>query len=262
MIYKFLNLIIFLIKKIFPEKSIRLSFRVNELLDNVMISLFIKKKFKFYVKNFHCYKRYNSILHKEPLTIKWLDKIKKNQVLWDIGANIGIYSLYAAKIKKAFVFAFEPISNSANVLSKNIELNYLQNKIKHFNFGLGKKTEVIKLFYISNHAGSARHSYIKSNKKKNFENILILNPEYLIKNKLIKPPNYIKIDTDGSELEILKGLRNVLKTSSLKSLCIENEYGRNENQKKNKIINIMKNNKFELKKIDKLNAGYNMFFYR
>ena len=75
-------------------------------------------------------------------------------------------------------------------------------------------------------------------------------------------PNYVKIDTDGGEIEILKGLKKVLKSSKLKSICIENEYGRYEKQKKNKILNIMKQNRFKLKKIDNLNAGYNMFFYR
>ena len=51
-------------------------------------------------------------------------------------------------------------------------------------------------------------------------------------------PNYVKIDTDGGEIEILKGLKKV-KSSKLKSICIENEYGRYEKQK-NKILNIMK----------------------
>ena len=262
MINNILSFLFFIIKKLFPEKSIKLSFRINKLLDNVMVKIINNKKFVFYVKNFHCYKRYNSILYKEPVTIEWLNKIKSNQILWDIGANIGIYSLYAAIIKRANVFAFEPISNSSNVLLKNIELNCLQDKIKIFNFGLGNKNNLSKLFYVSNHAGSARHSYKKSKKFKYFENILILNPEYLINNKLLKMPNYVKIDTDGGEIEILKGLKKVLKSAKLKSICIENEYGRYEKQKKNKILNIMKQNRFKLKKIDNLNAGYNMFFYR
>mgnify|MGYP002845521970 CR=1 FL=1 len=103
---------------------------------------------------------------------------------------------------------------------------------------------------------------IKERKKINLHTSEGVWPEYLINNKLLKMPNYVKIDTDGGEIEILKGLKKVLKSSKLKSICIENEYGRYEKQKKNKILNIMKQNRFKLKKIDNLNAGYNMFFYR
>ena len=79
----------------------------------------------------------------------------------------------------------------------------------------------------------SRRLPLKNQKFKYFENILILNPQYLINNKIIKNAhNYKKIDTDGGDRR--KGLKKVLKSLKLKSICIENEYYRYENKKRTK----------------------------
>ena len=199
---------------------------------------------------------------KEKGTIEWIDGFKKKDLLWDIGANIGIYTLYASIISKVNVVAFEPIINSAQVLRKNIELNNLSRNIKLLNIAIGKKNSNTKIFYESNHAGSARHSLIKDTRTKKFENILCFSPSFILKQKIVDYPNHIKIDTDGNELEILKNMSEILKYKKLKSLCIENEFGKGESFRKKNIIKILKKNNFYLKKIDFLNVGYNMFFYR
>ena len=61
---------------------------------------------------------------KEPETIEWMDRLfKSDEVMWDIGANIGLYSLYAARAKGLKVFAFEPESTNFARLNNNINLN-------------------------------------------------------------------------------------------------------------------------------------------
>ena len=52
--------------------------------------------------------RAETFLTKEPETLEWIDRMNDDSVLWDIGANVGIYSIYAAVSKRANVIAFEP----------------------------------------------------------------------------------------------------------------------------------------------------------
>ena len=52
--------------------------------------------------------RVETLLTKEPDTIEWIDEFEENSVFWDIGANVGTYSLYAGLKKKIEVLAFEP----------------------------------------------------------------------------------------------------------------------------------------------------------
>ncbi|EMN13016.1 methyltransferase FkbM domain protein [Leptospira borgpetersenii str. Brem 307] len=56
---------------------------------------------------------------KEPDTLEWIDQIAENAVFWDIGANVGLYSIYAAKQKNAKVFSFEPSVFNLELLARN-----------------------------------------------------------------------------------------------------------------------------------------------
>lgn len=84
--------------------------------------------------------RSRTLFEKEPETIEWIDSMDKNDTLWDIGANIGLYSMYAAK-KGMNVFAFEPSALNTMFLSKNIEINFLQNSLFLIPIALSNKNE-------------------------------------------------------------------------------------------------------------------------
>ena len=75
--------------------------------------------------------RANSIYYKESETIDWIDNFKQNDLLWDIGANVGVFSLYAAS-KKNRVISFEPSPGNCHILSKNIEINEFDNLISAY----------------------------------------------------------------------------------------------------------------------------------
>ena len=72
--------------------------------------------------------RARTLFTKEPETIAWLNSFAPNDVFWDIGANVGVYSLYAA-LKGNKVWAFEPAPGNYYILSRNIELNKLDKSI-------------------------------------------------------------------------------------------------------------------------------------
>src|SRR4051812_37306235 len=62
---------------------------------------------------------------KEPETLEWIDGIPEGSVLWDIGANVGLYTCYAAKARGCRVFAFEPSVFNLELLARNIFFNQL-----------------------------------------------------------------------------------------------------------------------------------------
>src|SRR5689334_5909953 len=78
---------------------------------------------KFYTPSPALIRRAEDLLAKEPDMIRWLNTIPRGTVLWDIGANVGVFSLYAALIRQATVLAFEPLAANFHVLSRNIQIN-------------------------------------------------------------------------------------------------------------------------------------------
>ena len=83
---------------------------------------------KFSVPNALNRWRAESFSTKEPETIEWIDQIPNENVLWDIGANVGLYTIYAAK-KGIRVFAFEPSVFNLEVLARNIFINGVRNQV-------------------------------------------------------------------------------------------------------------------------------------
>ena len=86
-------------------------------------------KLKFYVPNRLNFFRVETFSSKEPETLRWIDTFKKNSVFWDIGANIGLYSCYAAARANCKVYSFEPSVFNLELLVKNININAFSNRI-------------------------------------------------------------------------------------------------------------------------------------
>src|SRR6185503_18155200 len=59
----------------------------------------------------------------EPATVAWLDRLTPEDVYWDIGANVGLYAIYAAKFRHCRTLAFEPESQNYALLVENIVMN-------------------------------------------------------------------------------------------------------------------------------------------
>ena len=83
-------------------------------------------KLKFCTPNWISTERARSFTTKEPETLDWIDSLNHNEVLYDVGANLGIYSIYAAiKHKNLKVYAIEPSVYNLELLQRNIVLNNL-----------------------------------------------------------------------------------------------------------------------------------------
>lgn len=210
--------------------------------------------------------RVQSLFKLEPETLNWIDNFKLHNsnkiVFWDIGANIGLYSIYAAvKFSDIEINSFEPSTSNTRTLSRNISINNFHNKINIFPLALSDKQNIISFFNetkfseggsISNFNNIINHNgeVVKDNQIKNKYNLYGTSIDYLIQNNIVKVPNYIKIDVDGIEHLIIKGAKNLLKNNNLRELSIE--MNPNYSEQYEFINNIMKENNF--KKIQPTNT--------
>ena len=87
------------------------------------------KNVKFYTPTKKTAGRVKKIFRKEPITITWMDNMKQGDIVIDIGANVGMYSLMSAVCRSARVYAFEPEASNFNLLCMNIRLNNMGNRV-------------------------------------------------------------------------------------------------------------------------------------
>ncbi len=103
------------------------------------------KKLKLVTSNGLLKLRVDTFFTKEPETLNWINQFDQTfKSFWDIGANVGLYSLYASiKHSSKEIVCFEPSFNNLKVLSENISINKLENYIKIFQIGLGDKKKTL-----------------------------------------------------------------------------------------------------------------------
>jgi len=135
--------------------------------------------------------------------------INKGDVVIDIGANIGYYTLIFARLvgNEGKVFAFEPESVNFNLLKKNVELNGYQNVVL-VKKAVSNKTGQEKLYLSEDDKGA--HSLIgEIENRKSIQIDCIKIDDYFRNN--INKIDFIKLDIEGSEIEAIKGMSSVLK---------------------------------------------------
>jgi len=168
---------------------------------------------------------------KEPDTIEWIDSLfQEGDVIYDIGANIGQYSLYAAKKLKGNcrIFAFEPEALNYSKLNKNIVLNALTDSITAYCLAISDKME-LDVFYVQDFVpGAALHSWKKPETQgevpfspQNRQGMMAVSLDDLTGHFSLAFPNHIKIDVDGIEELIIDGAQNTLTDSRLQSVLVE-----------------------------------------
>lgn len=137
--------------------------------------------------------------------------LRDGGIFIDIGANIGLMSLHAAKILngRGKVLSFEPLSSTYDILLQNIKLNNFGN-IEAENIAIGSKNGNVDIFdNIAITRGSS--SLIKPNYTESSNRIPIKRlDEYLEEHRINSNINCIKIDVEGWELEVLKGANTTL----------------------------------------------------
>ena len=171
---------------------------------------------------------------KEPETIKWIDGFEQGSVLWDIGANIGLYSLYAAKSRQCKVIAFEPSVFCLEFLARNIWMNDLQNLISIVPNPLSNETKINLLTLSSREWGESSNSFgtklnqdgVEIHQSLDYQ-VLGMTLDHMITKLGLQKPNHVKIDVDGIEPIILSGGTNLLKDVDSVSIEVPTYSGAN-----------------------------------
>ena len=159
---------------------------------------------------------------KEPITVQWIREFAHKGVFYDIGANVGSYSLIAASLMsdENVVVAFEPVFFNFYRLNENILINRFSNKIIPLNIGLTNKN-AIETVYLNNLDFGVTARAGGDVKKNLFTKALCLTLDSIMQTGTLPFPEHIKIDVDGDELAVLEGGAETFSDSRLKSLMIE-----------------------------------------
>ena len=198
---------------------------------------------------------YETRLHsckKEPDTVEWIETfLRPGDVLFDVGANVGAYSLVAAKFfgGGVRVYAFEPAFLNYTQLCKNVCLNGCQGSVVPLPVALSDKTALGIFNYHNLTPGGALHTLgaAVDHKGEAFvpaftQHIIGYRLDDLLGQFHLPVPTHIKIDVDGIELEVLEGARGTLSHPSLRSVIVELEAGEGERR----ITELLTSKGFEL----------------
>lgn len=172
--------------------------------------------------------RVDSLFEKEPITIEWIAGFESTDVLVDVGANVGMYTVWAAKTRGVRVFAFEPEAQNFALLNRNIFLNGLGELVSSYCLAMSDAAGLSKLHLSQFMAGGSCHSL---GEQVNFKHEP-MQPAYsqgcvaarlddLVASGAVPEPDHIKIDVDGFEPKVIAGARRIIEGKKLRSLLIE-----------------------------------------
>jgi FkbM family methyltransferase len=177
---------------------------------------------------------------KEPDTVQWIeDTMKPGDVFYDVGANVGAYSLVAAKCfaGEVKVYAFEPAFLNFSQLCRNLSLNNCQDTVFPLTVALSDQTTIGAFNYHDLVPGGSLHTFGEAvdYTGQTFtpvfkQTMLSYRLDDLIDQFKIPKPTHIKIDVDGIEKAVLEGAINTLSDSSLRTVIVELEAGQGERE--------------------------------
>lgn len=189
---------------------------------------------RFDCPNATCRSRAQRLLTKEPETIEWIERFTGDDILWDIGANVGVYTLYAGHAGKvAQALAFEPGAANFLVLCRNIELNRLGHLAAAYPLAITNRTGPGFLHMHSPDYGRSRSSFDDpiGPHGELFEPVCRqgtfgVTIDDLIERFGLPCPTRLKIDVDGIEDRVVAGAPCTLANPRLLSVSIELDQGR------------------------------------
>jgi FkbM family methyltransferase len=174
--------------------------------------------------------RAETLLTKEPETLEWIDSFGKEEVLWDVGANMGCYSIFAAR-RGIKVLAFEPSAFNYYLLCKNIEINDLSETVYAYCLAFSDVNDLGVLNMTNTDLGGAINEFGTELKEVEIadqarevifrQGTIGRTIDDLITSSGFSVPNHIKVDVDGIEQKIIHGARATLRRREVKSILIE-----------------------------------------
>jgi FkbM family methyltransferase len=160
---------------------------------------------------------------KEPWTVEWIEhNARDGDVLYDVGANVGAYSLIGAVAAETRVVAIEPAFANFAALCENVLLNDLADRVLPLPIVLAESSRIASLGSEGTHAGAAVHALDREGSAYS-QPVLAFALDDLVGSFGAPQPTLMKIDVDGAEVAVLAGAAAVLRDPALRSLVIEAE---------------------------------------
>jgi FkbM family methyltransferase len=172
--------------------------------------------------------RVQSLFDKEPDTIRWIEAMTPGSVLVDVGANVGMYTVFSAVTRQVKVYAFEPESQNYSLLNQNIASNALSDSVIAYPLALSDETGANRLYLSQFTAGGSCHSFgedvgfdLRPRGHAFAQGSFCTTLDQLVKNGTVPVPDYIKLDVDGFEHKVIEGARETLKNLKVKEILVE-----------------------------------------
>lgn len=236
----------------------KINFYIEKIEFNVFASLLKKYKVDFYYKdqlgiltkrefgdNFQYIFKTKNSCDAVPLMLALSGRIKNSNISIDIGANIGITAIWMAKNSNK-VYAFEPEKNNLKRLKDNLKVNGIDNvEIVEKAVSDRDTVGVLNIFEsYGHHSLSANH--ISS--PINTQQVDIISLEKFCNLNNISEIDFLKIDVEGFELEVLMGAKNLLNNKKIKVIAFEHSKVLLEEQKRplDSVIKLLINNGYEV----------------
>jgi FkbM family methyltransferase len=162
---------------------------------------------------------------KEPETVTWIEAtFRPGDVLYDVGANVGAYSLLAYRHAggNARVFAFEPVYSTYAALAHNVALNGAEGGVTPMNVALGDTTALVPMSFSDTRGGAASHTFgERSAGAESWQPVVAFRLDELVERFALPAPTHLKLDVDGAELAMLRGAPRTLDDPTLRTVLVE-----------------------------------------
>ena len=209
----------------FPNKwSVLISERFNQLFFDISIN---GRNFKLLSNTDLLLYRSKTFFNKEPETNKWIEKIPTDGVFYDVGANVGVFTVLASAYCRR-VYAFEPTALNYSILNQNLMVNSLDNIATAYCIAINDKTTFDTMRLSSGVVGSAHHSFgINKDACHNDyspffkQGAFGVSLDDLVYIYNFECPAFLKVDVDGNEHLVIQGASKLLKDRRLMSILIE-----------------------------------------
>lgn len=189
------------------------------------------------------HKRVHSLFEKEPTTIPWIETFQPGETFVDIGANVGMYSIYAAAMTGCRVFAFEPESLNYAELNKNIFVNGLHHRVSAFCLAMSdeEKIDYLNLGCFGeaySHHDFAENTWTEdkwfgdkftSKDARLRQGCMSSTLDILVERGVVPRPDHVKIDVDGIEYRVFGGACKTFADPAVKTVLIEVNFSDSRN---------------------------------
>jgi FkbM family methyltransferase len=217
------GLLMFRLQKLPPRARARLQSDFTEkMIDSTLAVDTPKGPLSFVLLGKTSAGRAMTLLTKQPATIAWINSFQPGSVFWDIGASVGMFSLYAALGTDTTVVAFEPAAVNYYLLSANCEANKLHDRINCLLVGIGNQRSIARLEV--SQFRPARSFSFKGKRDQPYEGrqaAIVLSIDELVEDYGLPCPNYIKIDAPGASEAIIAGGARTFRRPEVRQIHLE-----------------------------------------